>query len=261
MNEWISLDVLVRIAITISVAMIVSIGYTLAINRVLRTSTGKKKRQTMFRLLLSIGRYVIWFIAIVIGLETLGVQTAPILASAGVLGIAVGFGAQTMVMDMIAGFFLLFEETFLVGDVIEVQGFRGEVVEMGLRTTKIRSWDGVLKVVTNGDFKSVSNFSRYPSVAIVDFQVSYETNLSTLSHTLQPFLDAYQHEAATEPPKFIGVTELAESGITCRITTVCKPNSHFGVSRDLRLQLKEYLTQSSIEIPYPHLVIQEKSSS
>jgi moderate conductance mechanosensitive channel len=82
-----------------------------------------------------------------------------------------------------------------------------------------------------------------------------------LSHTLQPFLDAYHHDAAIEPPKFIGVTELAESGITCRITTVCKPNSHFGVTRDLRLQLKEYLTQSSIEIPYPHLVIQEKSSS
>ena len=78
---------------------------------------------------------------------------------------------------------------------------------------------------------------------------------------MREFTESYTHENAIEPPNFLGVVELAESGINCRITTVCKPNSHFGVSRDLRLQLKEYLTQSSIEIPYPHLVIQEKSSS
>jgi moderate conductance mechanosensitive channel len=109
--------------------------------------------------------------------------------------------------------------------------------------------------------KSVSNFSRYPSVAVVDFQVSYETNLATLSQGLKPFLETYQHDLASERPTFLGVTELADSGITCRITCLCKPNSHFGVSRDLRMKLKEYLDTAGIEIPYPHIILQEKSSS
>jgi small conductance mechanosensitive channel len=261
MLDLISVDVLIRIAVTIAVAIVLSIGYSFAIQRLLQRTKGKKKSQTIGRLLFSIGRYVIWFITILIVLESIGVQTAPILASAGVLGIAIGFGAQSIVMDMIAGFFILFEETYLVGDVIEIQGFRGEVIEIGLRTTKIRSWDGILKVINNGEMKSVSNFSRYPSVAVVDFQVSYETNLATLSQGLKPFLETYQHDLASERPTFLGVTELADSGITCRITCVCKPNSHFGVSRDLRMKLKEYLDTAGIEIPYPHIILQEKSSS
>ena len=261
MFELFTLEVLLRIGLIIAAAIVLSITYSVAIRRLLKHNAGKKKSQTMYKLLLNIGRYVVWFIAALIVLETLNVQTAPILASAGVLGIAVGFGAQSIVMDMIAGFFILFEETFLVGDVVEIQGFRGEVVEIGLRTTKLRSWDGILKVYTNGDIKAVSNFSRFPSVAVVDFQVSYETNLSTLSQLMTTFLDTYEHSSATERATFLGVTELADSGITCRITCLCQPNSHFGVTRDLRAKLKAFLDQSGIEIPYPHIVIQEKSSS
>jgi moderate conductance mechanosensitive channel len=261
MLEFFSLEVLVRIGLIVGVAIVLSVLYSMAIRKLLSRNAGKKKSQTIYKLLLNIGRYVTWFIAALIILETLNVQTAPILASAGVLGIAVGFGAQSIVMDMIAGFFILFEETFLVGEVIEVQGFRGEVIEIGLRTTKIKSWDGTLKVFTNGDIKAVSNFSRFHSVAQVEFQVSYETNLSTLSKVLEPFLTAYTHEQLIEPPTFIGVTNLTDSGITCMITCACKPNSHFGVTRDIRSKLKTHLDQSGIQIPYRLSMVKEKSSS
>lgn len=261
MFELLSIEVLIRIGLIVVVAFILSILYSMAIRKLLQHNAGKKKSQTMYKLLLSIGRYVTWFIAALIILETLNVQTAPILASAGVLGIAIGFGAQSIVMDMIAGFFILFEETFLVGEVIEVQGFRGEVIEIGLRTTKLRSWDGTLKVFTNGEIKSVSNFSRFNSLAMIEFQVSYETNLAALSTALDPFLTSYNHEQVIEPPKFLGVTKLADSGITCLITCACSPNTHFGVTRDLRAKLKTHLDQSGIEIPYPHIVVKEKSSS
>lgn len=261
MFTLLSVDQIVRIGFIIVIAFLLSVIYSMAIRKLLKHNTGKKKSQTIYKLLLNIGRYVTWFIAALIVLDTLNVQTAPILASAGVLGIAVGFGAQSIVMDMIAGFFILFEETFLVGDVIEVQGFRGEVIEIGLRTTKIKSWDGTLKVFTNGDIKSVSNFSRFHSLAQVEFQVSYDTNLATLSNVLEPFLTHYAHEQVVEPPKFLGVTNLADSGITCLITCTCNPNAHFGVTRDIRSKLKTHLDASGIEIPYPHIVIKEKSSS
>jgi moderate conductance mechanosensitive channel len=258
--EFLSLEVLVRIGIYLGVAVIVTIGYTLAVKRLLARKSNGKKSQTIYRLLLSLGKYVTWFIVILLILETFDVQTAPILASAGVLGIAIGFGAQSIVADMIAGFFILFEETFLVGDVIEVHGFRGEVMEIGLRTTKIRSWDGVLKIFTNADIKAVSNFSRYPSLAIVDFQVSYETNLSNLTNLMNEFIASYQHDNAVEPPSFMGVVELADSGVTCRVVCRSLPNNHHAIGRDLRLQVKEFLNTKGIEIPYPHIVIQEKSS-
>jgi len=254
-----TLDALVRIGLYLGVALLVSLGYGIAVRRLLKHRAKNKKSQTIYRLLLSIGKYVTWFIAILLILETLNVQTAPILASAGVLGIAIGFGAQSIVTDMIAGFFILFEETFLVGDVIEVHGFRGEVMEIGLRTTKIRSWDGVLKVFTNGDIKAVSNFSRYPSLAIVDFQVAYETNLSTLPGIMTEFSEGFQHDSALDPPSFLGVVELADSGITCRIICRTAPDNHHAIARDLRLQVKEFLNLKGIEIPFPHIVIEEKS--
>ena len=259
--DWFTQEVIIRIALTVGVALAVTLGYNIMVRNLLKRKSNNKKTQTITRLLLSVGKYVTWFIAILLILETLQVQTAPILASAGVLGIAIGFGAQSIVTDMIAGFFILFEDTFLVGDVIEVQGFRGEVMEIGLRTTKIRSWDGTLKVMTNGDLKAVSNFSRYPSLAIVDFQVSYETSLSTLPALMSEFTESYTHENAIESPKFLGVVELASSGITCRLICKAAPNNHHAIGRDIRMNVKEFLTTKGIEIPYPHIVVQEKSSS
>lgn len=259
--EVITLETIIRVASYILAAMILSVLYASIINRLLKLNQGKKKGQTVYKLLSSIGKYVIWFIAIILILEALHVQTAPILASAGVLGIAIGFGAQKIVQDMISGFFILFEETFLVGEVVDIGGFRGEVIEIGLRTTKLRSWDGILKVLNNGDISAVSNFSRYPSLAIIDFQVAYETDLKKLPDLMETFINDYNHPSSTETLQFLGVTELADSGITCRLIGKTKPNDQHALTRDVRLALKEFLDSHGIEIPYPHMVIQQKTQS
>lgn len=257
--ELITLETIIRVGSYLGAAILLSISYGMIINRLLKLNNGKKKGQTIYKLLSSIGKYVIWFIAIILILETFNVQTAPILASAGVLGIAIGFGAQRIVQDMISGFFILFEETFLVGEVVEISGFRGEVIEIGLRTTKLKSWDGVLKVVNNGDINTVSNYSRYPAVAIIDFQVGYETDLIELPGLMETFIKDYNHPSITEDLQFLGVTELADSGITCRLIGKTKPNDQHGITRDARLALKEFLDANGIEIPYPHIVVQQKA--
>lgn len=259
--ELLTLQTIIRIASYILAAIILSVLYKSIINRLLKLNQGKKKGQTVYKLLSSIGKYVIWFIAIILILEALNVQTAPILASAGVLGIAIGFGAQKIVQDMISGFFILFEETFLVGEVVEISGFRGEVIEIGLRTTKLKSWDGILKVLNNGDISAVLNFSRYPSLAIIDFQVAYETDLKKLPELMESFIKEYNHPSSTENLQFLGVTELADSGITCRLIGKTKPNDQHALTRDVRLALKEFLDSNNVDIPYPHIVIQQKNQS
>ena len=259
--ELLTLDTIIRVSSYLLAAIVLSIIYGSIISRLLKLNNGKKKSVTIYKLLSSLGKYVIWFIAIILILETFQVQTAPILASAGVLGIAIGFGAQKIVQDMISGFFILFEETFLVGEVVEISGFRGEVMEIGLRTTKLKSWDGILKVLNNGDISAVSNFSRYPSLAIIDFQVAYETDLKELPDLLETFIKDYNHPSSTETLQFLGVTELADSGITCRLIGKTKPNDQHALTRDVRLALKEFLDSNGIDIPYPHIVIQQKNQS
>ena len=259
--ELLTLDTIIRVSIYLLAAIVLSIIYGSIISRLLKLNNGKKKSVTIYKLLSSLGKYVIWFIAIILILETFQVQTAPILASAGVLGIAIGFGAQKIVQDMISGFFILFEETFLVGEVVEISGFRGEVIEIGLRTTKLKSWDGTLKIYNNGDISAVSNFSRYPSLAIIDFQVAYETNPKQLPEMIEEFMNEFNHPSSTETLQFLGVTELADSGITCRIIGKTKPNDQHGLTRDVRLALKEFLDQKGIDIPYPHIVVQQKTQS
>jgi moderate conductance mechanosensitive channel len=259
--ELLTLYTLIRAAVYLLAALVLSWIYTGIINRLLKLNNGKKKGVTIYKLLSSLGKYVIWFIAIIMILEAFSVQTAPILASAGVLGIAIGFGAQKIVQDMISGFFILFDETFLIGESVEISGFRGEVMEIGLRTTKLKSWDGVLKIFNNGEISGVSNYSRYPALAIIDFQVAYETNLKKLPELMDEFIKEYNHPSSTETLQFLGITELADSGITCRLIGKTKPNDQHGLTRDVRLALKEFLDSKQIDIPYPHIVIQQKNQS
>jgi moderate conductance mechanosensitive channel len=259
--KLLTLDVIIRLSSYLIAAIVLSILYGGIINRLLKINQGKKKSQTIYRLLSNVGTYLIWFIAIILVLETLNVQTAPILASAGVLGIAVGFGAQKIVQDMISGFFILFDETFLLGESVEISGFRGEVMEIGLRTTKLKSWDGVLKIFNNGDISAVSNYSRYPALAIIDFQVAYETNLKKLPALMDEFINDFNHPSSTETLQFLGITELADSGITCRLIGKTKPNDQHGLTRDVRLALKEFLDSKKIDIPYPHIIVQQKAQS
>lgn len=212
---------------------------------------------TIGKLLSSVSNYLVWFIMGIVILGELSIDITPFIASAGVIGIAIGFGAQEVVQDFITGFFIIFEEEFNVGDVIEVEGFKGKVLELGLRTTRIQNWLGEIKIVNNGSIKSIINFSKRNSTAVVDFGVAYGTDLSVFPTLMDEFILQLQakYPIISEPPKFLGVTNLDSSSINMRLIAVTASMQHFQVERDIRRDLVLFFNEKEITIPFPQIVV------
>lgn len=212
---------------------------------------------TVARLSSSITRYVVWFVAILLILGVFSVDITPFIASAGVIGIAFGFGAQNLVQDFISGFFIIFEGSFVVGDVVEIDGFKGNVLSLGLRTTIIENWKGEQKIITNGNIGSMINFSKNDSIAIIEFGVGYDTDLHKFKELIIPFLEETEkkYNQIVETPKYLGVTKLDDSSINMMIIAKTNSMQHFQVERDMRTDLVAYLNKNDIEIPFPQVVV------
>jgi len=251
------------IVITLVVVLWVIIGFLIhlivknVLYKVLRIKSRGSRAITLGKLISNITKYFIWFVIGLVILGELNIAIAPFIASAGVIGLAIGFGAQEIVKDFITGFFLIFEESFNIDDIVEIDGFKGKVLELGLRTTRVQSWTGEIKIINNGDIRSVINYSMDNSVAIVDFGVGYNTDLLTLQKLMEPFVltTKEKYEDIISTPSFAGIIELADSSINMRLTAKTISQSHFQVERDIRRDLVIYLTENNIEIPFPQLVI------
>ncbi|QMS85037.1 mechanosensitive ion channel family protein [Candidatus Xianfuyuplasma coldseepsis] len=227
------------------------------INKLLRIEKKGARAKTVANLLWSVTRYLVWFIVLMLIFSSLGVDLTPFIASAGVVGLAIGFGAQEIVRDFMSGFFIIFDGEFQVGEVIEVKGFKGTVIMIGLRTTVIENWKGERKIINNGNIDSVINFSRNQSIAVVDFGVAYDTDLQKLTEIMPAFLEQEDERYGdiVEMPKFLGVTELADSSINMRIIAKTEVMKHFQVERDIRKDLVMYFSENEIEIPFPQVVV------
>src|SRR5690625_5855916 len=136
-----------------------------------------RREQTLSKLLTNILMYLIAFIVIVMILDILGVPISTLLAGAGVAGLAIGFGAQSLVKDVISGFFIIFEDQFSVGDYILINNLEGTVEEIGLRTTKVQSWTGEQHIIPNGDISMVTNYSIHNGISVVEINVTYENDI------------------------------------------------------------------------------------
>ncbi len=225
--------------------------------KVLKLRTKSPRAVTIGKLSSSISKYFIWFIIVMIILGEMNVDVTPFIASAGVIGLAIGFGAQEIVKDFISGFFIIFEESFNVDDVVEIDGFKGNVLSLGLRTTRIMNWKGEIKILNNGDIKSITNFSKSTSIAIIEFGVSYNTDLLKLQELMSSFIQEIysKYDNIVEAPIFLGVTELADSSINMRLIAKTKTLQHYQVERDVRKDLIIYFNNNNIEIPFPQLVL------
>ena len=230
--------------------------------KVLRLKRKGPRAMTIGKLTSNISKYFIWFIIGMVILGEMNIDVTPFIASAGVIGLAIGFGAQEIVKDFISGFFIIFEESFNVDDVVEIDGFKGNVLSLGLRTTRIMNWKGEVKILNNGDIRSVINFSKSDSIAIVLFGVSYDTNLLKLQELMAVFVqNTYlKYEAIIETPTFSGITELADSSINMRLIAKTESLQHYQVERDIRRDLLIYLYENNIEIPFPQLVIHNEKN-
>ncbi|MBG1240441.1 mechanosensitive ion channel family protein [Nostoc sp. NZL] len=215
----------------------------------------QQKRLTLIPLMRSFAKYFIYFTAAVTILKLIGIDPAPILAGAGIVGIAVGLGAQNLINDVVCGFLILFENYYLVGDYVEAgkmeeRSIEGVVEAIELRTTHIRHPDGQLQIIRNGDIGSIVNFSKQYIYARVEVSVSYDSNLDHVYRVVEKVgqqLKADEQDVI-EPTRVAGIENFGENNLSLLTLTKVKPGKHLHIQRVLRKILKDTFSQEEIEI-------------
>lgn len=221
----------------------------------------ERRETTMAKLLENVLTYVVYFIAIIMILSALTINVQAMLAGAGIVGLAVGFGAQNLVRDVITGFFIIFEDQFSVGDYVRIGQFEGTVDEIGLRTTKIKSFTGELHILPNGSIIEVTNFSLHNSVAILDIGIAYEGDINYAEKVLSELLEMMpeKYEELASVPELLGVQNFGASEVVLRIVAETVPMKHWYIGRMLRKEVKLALDSHGIEIPFPRLVMYSRN--
>lgn len=219
----------------------------------------EKRAQTISGLLQGAGRIVILVFAAILTLDVF-MDIGPLLAGAGVIGLAVSFGSQSLVKDMISGFFILSENQFDIGDVIEVAGLSGGVERITLRVVHLRDLEGVLHIVPNGQITTVSNKTRGWSRAVVDIGVGYGSDVDQALDVLRDEAERFGADPAWKvkldgDPEVVGVQMLADSAVTIRVMIRTQPGLQWEVAREFRRRAKKRLDREGIEIPFPQRTV------
>ncbi|KHE69921.1 mechanosensitive ion channel protein MscS [Halobacillus sp. BBL2006] len=217
----------------------------------------KRREATLNKLVLNTLSYVVYFVAFMMILETFTLNIGALLAGAGVAGLAIGFGAQNLVRDVISGFFIIFEDQFSVGDYIQTSGVEGFVEEVGLRTCKVKAWTGEVHILPNGNVTQVTNYSIHNSIAVVDVSVAYEEDIEKAERAIQELLKELpeRYEQIIDVPQLLGVQNLGASDVLMRIIAETHPMEHWAIARALRKEVKTRLDAEGIEIPFPRMVM------
>lgn len=215
-----------------------------------------KRAETISEVLYSAGLVVIFVTAAVMLLEEIGVPIAPLLASVGVVGLALGLGAQTLVKDVISGLFILLENQYVVTDVIEVNGIVGNVELMTLRATTLRDASGTLYVIPNGEIRTVANRTRDWSRAIIDVRIAYEADVDRALAALQTIGDdmAASEEwgpLLLEAPQVTGIEGLEDWAVRLRVMVKTGPNQQWDVQRYLRRRIRLVFAEQGIDLAFP----------
>ncbi len=229
-------------------------GQLLAQATGLESERQNQRAATMGSLLGSAATFVIVSVTLLTLLADVGLNLGPVIASAGVGGVALAFGAQSLVKDVISGIFLIVEDQYGVGDVITVDTVTGTVEHVGLRITSVRDASGMLWYLRNGEITTVGNVSQGWSVANVDLLVHPDEDMQRLEQVLAPVVaqvadDPDLQDALVEPPEVLGVESITASALTIRITARCAANQQWGVQRELREQAKRALDAAGIRPP------------
>ena len=261
-------DTLIRVAAVLLVALLLTraavwlaAGVRSRIDGGEAGSTPRAKRAHTLAGIVRVAAVVaIWLLAAFTLLDQLGVQVGPLLAAAGVGGIAIGLGAQSLVRDLIAGFFILAEHQFDVGDVVEVAGVSGRVEAVGLRTTTLRNLDGRRHVVPNGEIRISTNMTKEFSRYMVDLPMPYDEDPERVAGVARAVVermraDPEYRQLITGPVEVLGVDAFADSAVTLKLYLETEPGRQWTVGREFRRRLKVALEQAGIGIPYPHRTV------
>ena len=219
-----------------------------------------KRAETLGRVFRYIASVIIVVIAVVLILSELGIAVAPILGAAGVIGLAVGFGAQSLVKDYFAGFFILLENQIRQGDVVDIAGKAGLVEEVTLRYVRLRDYEGNVHIVSNGLITTVTNMSRGFAQAVMDIGVAYRENTDDVVGVMRAIGAGMRADPVFGPRilddlEIAGVDKWADSAVSLRCRFKVKPLEQWGVRREYLRRLKLAFDARGIEIPFPHLTI------
>ena len=218
----------------------------------------EKRLKTLSKLFKSIATNVIYFIAIITCLDMVGFSIMTILAGAGVVSLAVAFGAQSIVEDLMSGIFIVLENQYSVGEFVSIDGILGTVSEIGMKTTKVLTESGELMIIRNGSVGTVINYSRHAQRRFVTVGIAYEENIENAKAVIQHACDIIGErykDDFDQLPYVQGVTDLADSSVVIRTTFTSWNWTQDPISRALRQEIKEQLDNAGVEISYPKVQI------
>lgn len=213
-----------------------------------------KRKETIFLLIINLIKYGGLLVGLFIILSILGVDTASVLAGAGLLGILLGFGLQKLMQDMINGFFIIFENQYVVGEYVSINNNVGQVLELGLKTTKILTYNGEIHYFANGDITSVINYSRNDSLSIIDLPILHKYLVDEIIELVEGAIKDFNHHNIISRPKVLGVQVIDETFYSIRIVCPTKSFQHFEVTRVLKTKIVKMLNEEGIEYPSPILL-------
>ena len=216
-----------------------------------------KRGMTIIKLLTSFIKYLIAIVAILLILSAFGVDARTLLASAGILGLVIGLGAQSLIADIIAGLFIVFEGDFEVGDIVVVDNWRGEVQEIGIRTTKIIDWGGNIKIVNNSHIQTIINQTKELSIAVSYIGIEYGKPIPEVEAVIKDNLERIKNNIPeiVEGPFYKGVDELGESSVNLLFMAKCHEEDIYSVKRALNRELKMVFDENGISVPFPQVTI------
>lgn len=254
----ITLDTVVRLLFAI-VFMVILTNLVLLLLKKLKTKRGRLS--TLSTVMISLIQYASVILGFCWCLTIIGVNVSTIFASLGIIALILGFGAESLIADLVTGVFILFENQYNVGDIIEVDGFRGTVTEIGIRTISIMDGGGNVKIINNSNLKNIVNRSNQQSVAVTDISVSYSEDLEELEKKLPAILeDIYKNhmDIFDKEVAYLGVEQLSDFSVVLRFKADVKEENIFSGRRILNRELKVAFDRENIEIPFPQVDVRNR---
>ena len=223
-------------------------------------SEREKQAATLSKIITNVVRIVAWTIAGLMILKELGVEIGPILAGVGIVGLAVGFGAQSLVKDFLSGMFILIENQFNVGDVVKTAGVAGLVEKISLRATTLRDLEGNVHIVPNGEITVVTNMTKLWSRALLDIGVAYKEDVDHVMQVLKDVAKGLEEDPEyssmiNSPLEILGVEDFADSAVVIRAMFTTQPLRQWTIKREFRRRIKNAFDEQGIEIPFPHRTV------
>lgn len=253
LNEKVYLPIIYVILGTISYIVIKNIIKRIS-NRIKTNNIIDKRKNTIVSLISNIIKYLIGILIILSILGVFGVNTTSILASLGIVAAVIGLAFQDIAKDLIAGISIIFDNQYSVGDMVKINGFLGEIIEVGLRTTKIKAYTGEVMILSNSIITEVINYNLNDTNLVLDINVAYNTNIDKLEKILLSLNENIKKfDEVIGELVLLGVDELSSSSIVYKISIPCKPTTQYGLKRKVLKIIKQKLDDNKIEIPYNKL--------